>query len=378
MLTRPGRIFAAITASCLVLGWVFGYRPLVAVGCAFFVVLLVALFWVLRKPSVEASRIVEPERVRVGSEATSTLTITNRGRRRTNGGVALEQFGLRLLPVTLPSLSGNGVGEVTHELPTNRRGVYAVGPLLVDRSDPFGFVRTGQRRTGNAVLYVHPLVHTLDPFPSGLNRDLDGPSFGEAPEGGITFHNLREYVEGDDLRLVHWRSFARTGEMMVRHNVDTYQPRTLVILDTRSTIHDADSFDAAVSAAASIVEANMAKRFPFSLKTTCGRTLDHLMSRTRVLDELAAINMSSGGSIADVVEQARRGQGGVSLAVISGRCSAEDLSVLGPLRNKFAAITIGRLGAKGHGGLTRLPGAVLINAEESHDFARSWNQRVRR
>jgi hypothetical protein len=64
--------------------------------------------------------------------------------------------------------------------------------------------------------------------------------------------------------------------------------------------------------------------------------------------------------------------------VVTGRCPADDLAVLGPLRSKFDAITIARIGAEGRAGLVDLPGAVLLNARDAFDFARGWNQRVHR
>lgn len=378
MLTAAGRWFAATSAVLFAVGLVLGYRSLVAVALALFGALLVAVLWVLRRSRVEATRTVEPERVRVGQPARSRLVLRNHARRRTNGGVALEIFGNRILPVELPSLAGGETAEVYHQLPTDRRGVFQVGPLLVDRSDPFGLIRTGQRQQSTARLFVHPLTVTVDPYPSGITRDLDGPYSGEAPEGGIAFQSLREYVEGDDLRLVHWRSFARTDRLMVRHNVDTHQPRSLILLDTRPKVYDADTFESAISSAASVMMASVQRRFPVRLRTSCGISLDASMGATGILDELARLTMSSSGTIDDAVEASRRDPGGLSLTVITGRCAPDDLVSVGPLRTKFAAVTIARIGAKGRSGLTDLPGAVLLNANDVFDFARGWNHRVHR
>ena len=74
---------------------------------------------------------------------------------------------------------------------------------------------------------------TCRPLPTGNTRHLEGPSSDTSPQGNITFHRLRDYVVGDDLRLVHWRSSARTGKLVVKHNVDTSQPYTVVLLDQR-------------------------------------------------------------------------------------------------------------------------------------------------
>ena len=49
----------------------------------------------------------------------------------------------------------------------------------------------------------------------GAGRSLDGRVDG-VPHGSITFDSLREYVVGDELRRVHWRTSARVGELMVR------------------------------------------------------------------------------------------------------------------------------------------------------------------
>lgn len=378
MLTTAGRVFGSLAVALTGLGLLLGHRALVGVGIACATLIVLAVLLVVRPGGLEATRVVRPERVAVGDPARCDLRLRNRSRRGSSGGVALEVFGTTALPVELPPLAPGGEATVTHELPTDHRGVFQVGPLLVDRADPFGLVRLGQRHQTTATLRVHPMTLPLDPFPSGITRDLDGPYSGEAPEGGITFQSLREYVEGDDLRLVHWRSFARTDRLMVRHNVDTHQPRSLVLLDTRPNYYDGPSFEAAVVAAASIIVANMDRRFPFRLRTTCGRTLDSSMTRPRILDELAGLGMRSSGSIDRAVEASRKEPGGLSLAVVTGRCPAEDLAVLGPLRSKFDAITIARIGTEGRTGLVDLPGAVLLNARDAFDFARGWNQRVHR
>ena len=377
MLTANGRTLVAFAAVAAIAGFGFGYPALVAIGFAFLLVLVVAAIWVTRRPRVDAVRVVRPERVTVGGVAVSEMRIQNRSRRRTAGGMALEAFGERRIPVSLPALEPGAGETVLQPLPTDRRGVFQVGPLLVSRSDPFGLLRIGQQQRDLATLWVHPRIVELNPFPSGLNRDLDGPDLGDAPEGGITFQNLREYVEGDDLRLVHWRSFARTGTMMVRHNIDSHQPRSLIVVDTRQSVHDDESFEETIEAAASIMIASMLRRFPFRLETTCGTTIAGNQTRAGALDKLAALNASPTGSIERTVRRVGRDPGGASLAVVTGRCSSRDLAFLSPLRDRYDATTIARFGTQATGEIHLSAGAVLINAEHTAEFARAWNRRAR-
>ena len=72
---------------------------------------------------------------------------------------------------------------------------------------------------------------------------------------GDEFVTLREYELGDDLRRVHWRSTARTGELMIRQDEARWRSRAAVVLDVQPGAHDAASFEVAVEAAASVVGA---------------------------------------------------------------------------------------------------------------------------
>lgn len=378
MFTRNGRLLGALCAVLFLVGWIFRYAPLIALACALLAAILAALALVAQKPSLEVDRRVEPDRITAGQDSVAHLRITNSGRRVLRDGVALERFGDSIIPVTIPELAPGAAVDSIEHLPTDRRGVFQVGPLVINRSDPLGIVRKGEWKASSETLWVHPLLHNVSPFPSGLARDLDGSSSGEAPEGGVAFQNLREYVFGDDRRLIHWRSSARLGKMMVRHNVDTHQPRSLILLDTRADSYLDDSFEDAIRAAASLAAASQHGRFPFSLRTTCGRVYDQSISHSQLMDEFAALQMSEEGSLPELVKVATRHRGGgFSAALITGAGSSDELLQIGRLTSQFDSVTICRLGVYAADGVD-LPGAVVINANTSSEFAKFWNRKVRR
>lgn len=377
MLTTAGKTFLAIGLVCLIAGIPLGYPTMVGLGLAFLFAVGIGRLWIIRRPRVDATRVVIPERVRVGRPARSNLTILNAGRRRTSGGIALEQFGEVQLPVEVPSLEPGESTTIETDLPTDIRGVYRVGPLDVTRADPFGLIRSGEPDEHVTQLWVHPTTHPLEPFPSGIARDLEGPESGEALEGGITFHTLRDYVRGDDLRQVHWRSSARSGKLMVRHNVDTNQPRSLVILDTRASSHSAESFEDAVRAAASIVTASMKSGFEFRLLTTDGIELDQRMPPATVMDKFAEIGLSFRGSIEDTFEQVRSDLGGVSLAFVTGLMSSEEAAFINRFRERFEVITMAQF-TGGQADRERVSDPNIVTSTSSTEFARAWNKVTRR
>ncbi len=377
MLTSAGRSFLTIGGVATIAGVIFGYDTLLALGIALLLAVLVGRIWIVRRPRVSASRVVQPERVRSGRPARSQLTVVNTGRRRTSGGIALEQFGDSQVPLELPSLEPNESATITTELPTERRGVFRVGPLDVTRSDPFGLVRSGEPEEGVAKLWVHPIVHPVEPFPSGFARDLEGPESGEALEGGVTFHTLRDYVRGDDLRQIHWRSSARVNKLMVRHNVDTHQPRSLVVLDNRAASYEGASFEDAVRAAASVVVASMSRGFEFRLITTDGVELDQRMPSAKVMDRLAEVGLSFRGSIDDAFEIAQGDLGGVSMVLLTGAASNKDLERVNMFRDRFDVLTVAQFSPTGRERSRAVRDATVISAETSEDFARAWNRITR-
>ncbi|MBT8207668.1 MAG: DUF58 domain-containing protein [Acidimicrobiales bacterium] len=377
MLTASGKAFLAIGVVTLLLGVIFGYGTLVAFGLALLAVTLIGRLWVLRRPRVSAEREVIPVRVRSGRPARSVLTVRNSGRRTTTGGVALESFGQAALPVQIPGLEPGERATVVTDLPTDRRGVFRVGPLDVTRSDPFGLIKSGESEEGVGRLWVHPLTHDLRPFPAGIARDLEGPESGEALEGGVTFHTLREYVRGDDLRLIHWASTARSGKMMVRHNVDTHQPRSLVIFDTRAAGYDHKTFEDAVRAVASIVTASARRNFEYRLVMTDGTELSHHMATATVMDRLAEMGMSLSGNLGHVLDGLITDTGGVSLTVVTGRIEPVELAALNRVRDKFEITTIAQFAPPDFALQRGVADALLLSSASSEDFARSWNQATR-
>ncbi len=266
----------------------------------------------------------------------------------------------------------------TYRLPTRKRGIYDVGPLLLKRQDPFGLLSASREVSDTATLWVHPRHHALLPLPASLDRSLDGPTSDSTPRGSITFHSLREYVLGDDLRHIHWRSSARLGTLMVRQHVDTTLPDVAVVIDTRPEAHSADSFEAAVEAAASVIFALLSQRFPVKVTTTASTLLDPHGSHdplTGFLDTLAGLELEPGGSYATTTDRLSRRRGGFAAVVLSGGLTPSDLQAISPLQHVFGHLVVANLRPDVMPIVGALGKARVIDAPTSESFANQWNQR---
>ena len=372
MITRSG--WAVLIGSPLlyVVGVLLGYHPLLAVAIAGFVVFALAWPWLLNRVPLEVRRQLEPTRVTVGEVAYGELTVRNTSRHRVPPQQAVDHIGGDPVRVPLPTLRAGAEKVARYRLPSERRGVVDVGPLAVVRGDPFGLIRLDRRHGDVRSLWVHPRRHRLTALPPTLSRSFEGQTTDSAPRGTMTFHAVREYVHGDELRHIHWPATAHTGELMVREHIDTSQPDLTVVLDLRADVHDADSFEHAVEVAASLLEATVDHGFVARLATTGGGVTEvgaGAHDATVLLDALAAVERGGAGDLWAVdrlLSQAPRGHAGV---IVTGSVGTEDAVAIRALRPRFVGCATVALGGPPAG---LVPGAVIV-VDSAAAFARAWN-----
>jgi uncharacterized protein (DUF58 family) len=165
----------------------------------------------------------------------------------------IDQLGAARVAVDLPSVTPTSPAVARYRIPAHRRGVQYMGPMLEERVDPFGLV---VRSTEHQVLdevWVHPVIHALR-VPVGeagfrqraqaLTRPSDDPL--------AEFRSLRDYVPGDDPRLIHWVGTARTGTLVVRDHLELRRSIRYVVLETLDSVVTQPEFEEAVEIAASI------------------------------------------------------------------------------------------------------------------------------
>jgi uncharacterized protein (DUF58 family) len=134
-----------------------------------------------------------------------------------------------------------------------RRGVIPVGPMTISRGDPLGILRREQAWPEVQTIYVHPVTTPIPSTSAGLMRDLEGAATSTIVDSDLAFHAIRDYLPGDSRRHVHWKSTAKTGQLMVRQYEETRRSRIAVVLDLDAARYTSDDeFELAVSAAASL------------------------------------------------------------------------------------------------------------------------------
>jgi uncharacterized protein (DUF58 family) len=366
-LTPRGHCLVCGGATGLVLGILLGERPLVQLAVFVLALPLLSALLVLRERfRVSARRTVTPARLPRGETADVLLDVTNADSRPGGLWVLTEQLPADLARpprFVVDRLAAGTTEALQYRVHGHRRGRHVLGPLRLRLVDPFGLVERSAVGADTVPLLVVPRVRELGPA---------GPAGGHGGGGegarrtiavqGEDDVSTREYRHGDDLRKVHWRATARTGELMVRLEERPWRAQATLFLDTRSRAHlvvpahlpgpvagpagddrpPPDSLEWLVEAAASIGTTLAHRGAVLRAITDAGELLPASgrggLSPETLLDRLATVGPSRLADLVPGVEQLRRAAGEGPVVCLLGTVGPDDVAGLvrsrsGPTRD---------------------------------------------
>jgi len=340
-------------------GIAFGSEPLETLGFTLAALVLIAIAVVrFSRHDLDVARRVSPERANAHQPVTVSLTVTNHGR-----GPAP----VLLLDDKLPAgISGRGrfavngiepagVRETSYKLDAVARGRYAVGPLEVVISDPFGLARTRSRGLDTSTLLVHPRIERLSLLRDMGERRSAAAAALRQPTGprGEDFYTLREYAEGDELRKIHWPSTAKRNRLMIRQEETPWHMRSTILIDDRRGAHEGEgslsSFEHAVEGAASVADLYHRSGYAFRIGgahhegIANGKGSQHY---NRCLDMLATVQLRGPRSEQDDALLSRlgeieaRGGGEETLVVLTGTLDTRTAHGLARCRRLYKQVVV--------------------------------------
>lgn len=253
IVSATGWALVALATIALWIGFGLGWRELTYLGLTLAAALVIAAAFLIGRSTYAVGIDLNPSRVVVGGRAMGRLLVTNNGARGLLASRMELPVGAGVAEFALPGMKPEQQHEELFAIPTHRRAVIVAGPAVSVRGDQLGILRRTVRWTDPVDLFVHPETTPLTPSAAGLVRDLEGQVTKKVTNNDLSFHALRPYIPGDDRRYIHWRSSARTGELMVRQFEETRRSQLIMLHSENQAYYESDDeFELAVSVTASI------------------------------------------------------------------------------------------------------------------------------
>ncbi len=382
VLVLAGRLFGAEEL------YIAGVGALALVGAA-------AAYVRLTRYRLQAARGLRPVRVHAGSPSRVELSVRNLAARRSPVLQAHDPFdgGRRAARFLLAPLAPGETARAAYALPTDRRGIFGLGPLELRLTDPFGLATSAQVVAAETQLTVYPHVDAIPPPPLAMGHDPHAGADHPSPLTlmGEDFFALRPYEIGDDLRRVHWPSSAHTGDLMIRQDEMPWQGRATVVVDLRHPVHSGESLELVISAAASVVTASWQRRALVRLVTTAGTDTGFAAGHVHVeaiLERLAGASSTSAATMTAVLASLHRhGGGGAVVAITTAGASHGDLQAIARLRARYGSVTLVMFEraayAPGSPAANQPPRRVpsvsrLVRVDAARSFPTAWSDEMAR
>ena len=235
-----------------------------------------------------------------------------------------------------------------------RRGLYAVGPVEVSTGDPFGLFHHTRRFGRSQNVLVYPRAVDLPNF-NVPAANLPGEGRFRRRTHYVTPNasGVRQYEYGDSFNRIHWKSTARTGELMVKLFELDPASDIWIVLDLQRGVHAGEG-DESTEEYAVRIAASVARYFLMANRSVgfigVGRQFDALDAErglgqyTRILEALAMARSWGDVALADLLtSEARRFGRHTTLVVITPSTDetwVESMSVLQQRGVKLSAILI--------------------------------------
>lgn len=319
VVSTAGWLVLAAALVAFALAWGFGWVEFAFLGATLGAAVLVSVPFVFGRMQYRVRIALQPNRVVAGERALGQLVVENAGRDPSIPSRLELPVGAGLAEFVIPAIAPDDEHEELFAVPTNRRAVIVAGPAVSVRGDQLGLLRRVVRWTEPVELFVHPVTARLQPSAAGLVRDLEGEITKTITDNDISFHALRAYQPGDALRNVHWRTSARTGQLMVRQYEETRRSQLVLLQSTeRSHYASDDEFELGVSVLASLGVQVIRDGTRLDVVTE-GRRL-RTATPTALLDDTSRIEYVNGafGTVRDFVRDGSKRLSPPSIAVVIG------------------------------------------------------------
>jgi uncharacterized protein (DUF58 family) len=415
LLTRSGLGVAVTAVTLVVCGWWWAYGELVVAGSALAVAVAIAVWSARASVRTTVDRTIASPRVARGDPVRATYRIVNPGRRRSAPMVLVDTLtespavsshhpdpppphpvahpapgpsssrwlrhdraARNPVPpvdvgeeapievrVELPPVDGLDRTECTGLIPTRRRGTFTVGPWSIERIDPLGLAVGRRAGDQTSPVIVHPRIHQLRGPYGAMHTVEDEAVIRKAASDPLSgFVSLREYVDGDDPRLIHWPTSARMGTLMLREHVELRRPEFTVVLDCSDRAATTDDFEEMVDVAASIAVHALRSGVNVSLKTTSRfhpGAMRPIERETRILDLLTPVGQVDDDHHMSLVEIFHAGIDHTMIMFVTGPTGPSTTLVH---TDRVATVRVGQGSTPGRG--------VVLAVDDAMTFAERW------
>lgn len=236
--------------------------------------------------SLEIQRFL-PKHLYAGETSSFRVVVRNRKHH-------FPSFSLHIQGTTPPfsryllKLAPQGSASFRETFRFERRGLHQLQGLRVVTRYPFGlFTKASRPRLGEEVL-VYPRIV---PLPPSLLKALASwgiqARYQKGRESGL--YDLRPFREGDDFRLIHWKTSAKAGELMLKELEREEGGKVTLLIEDPEPTASVEKVEEDISLVASLAAHFIKQDALVRLLTTngtipFGRGIPHLH---RILEHLA-------------------------------------------------------------------------------------------